>query len=118
MGRISERTANTVGVLACAALVLCLSIGFWHAPWSLVYMTSLAEMAAVGLLIAASVQNSWVSSMLSAPPLVGIGMISYGVYLWHYPAAVLLQRAASLEPDRADRYGFSVTAAAISNVTI
>ncbi len=35
--------------------------------------------------------NSWVSALLSAPPLVGIGLISYGVYLWHYPAAVYLR---------------------------
>ena len=48
-------------------------------------------MAAVGLLIAASVQNSWVSKILSAPPLVGIGIISYGMYLWHYPAAVFFR---------------------------
>jgi peptidoglycan/LPS O-acetylase OafA/YrhL len=87
-GLISERAANAVGVFAWAALILCLSIGFWGAPWSLVGITILAEMAAFGLLISASSKNSWVSSILSAPPLVGIGIISYGVYLWHYPAAV------------------------------
>jgi peptidoglycan/LPS O-acetylase OafA/YrhL len=118
MGRISDRTANAAGVLACAALVLCVSIGFWHAPWSLVYMTSLAEMAAVGLLIAASVQNSWVSSILSAPPLVGIGMISYGVYLWHYPAAVYFRELLPWNQTVPIVMVFSVTAAAISYVAI
>jgi peptidoglycan/LPS O-acetylase OafA/YrhL len=88
MGRISERTANIVGILGCAALVICLSIGHWRGPWSLVWLTSLAEMAAVGLLISASVQSSWVSTTLSARPLVAVGIISYGVYLWHYPVAV------------------------------
>ena len=88
MDRVSQKMANAVGVFACAALVLCLSIGYWHAPWSLVWMTTLAQFAAAGLLIAASTQNSWVKSALSAPPLVGIGVISYGVYLWHYPVAV------------------------------
>ena len=91
MGRISERAANAVGVLACAALVVCLSLGFWRGPSTLVWLANLAEMAAVGLLIAASVQNSWVSKILSAPPLVGIGVISYGLYLWHYPAAVFFR---------------------------
>ena len=91
MGRISEKAANWAGVLACAALVLCLSIGFWNAPWSLVYMTSLAQLAAGGLLIAASVQNTWVCSTLSVSPLVSFGTISYGVYLWHYPAAVFFR---------------------------
>jgi peptidoglycan/LPS O-acetylase OafA/YrhL len=91
MGRISEKTANGVGILACAALAVCLSLGFWRAPSTLVWLANLAQMAAVGLLIAASVQNSWVSKVLSAPPLVGIGIISYGLYLWHYPAAVFFR---------------------------
>ena len=91
IGQISEKTANAVGVVACAVLVACISLGFWRSPSTLVWMTSLAEMAAVGLLIAASSQNSWVSLMLSARPLVGIGIISYGMYLWHYPAAVFFR---------------------------
>ena len=91
IGQISEKTANAVGVVACAVLVVCISLGFWRSPSTLVWMTSLAEMAAVGLLIAASSQNSWVSLMLSARPLVGIGIISYGMYLWHYPAAVFFR---------------------------
>jgi len=90
-GLISGKAANTMGVSACAALVVCLSIGFWGAPWSLVSMTSLAHIAAFGLLISVSSEDSWASSILSAPPLVGIGIISYGMYLWHYPAAVYLR---------------------------
>jgi len=91
IGRISEKIANAAGVFACAALILCLTVGYWHAPGGLVWMISLVEVAAAALLIAASVQNSWVSAMLSAPPLVGIGIISYGVYLWHYPAAAFFR---------------------------
>ena len=56
--------------------------------WSLVMMTNLAHLAAFGFLISASNQNSWVSSLLSARPLVAVGAISYGMYLWHYPAAL------------------------------
>ena len=88
MGRITERTANNVGLVSLGALVLCLSVGYWHAPWSLVWTMSLVEIAAVGLLVAASVQNSWVRSVFSASPLVAMGVISYGIYLWHYPVAV------------------------------
>jgi len=87
-GPISEKAANAAGLFAWTALLVCLAIGFWGAPWSLVVMTNLAHMAAWGLLISASRKDSWVSSILSAPPLVGVGIISYGIYLWHYPAAV------------------------------
>jgi peptidoglycan/LPS O-acetylase OafA/YrhL len=88
MSHIPERTANIIGVIACAALVLCLRVGPWKEPWSLVWLTTLAEMAAAGLLVSASVSNSWVRSTLSMPLLVGLGVISYGVYLWQYPIAV------------------------------
>ena len=52
---------------------------------------TLAEFAAAGLLIAAAAPESWVSRLLSAPPLVAIGILSYGLYLWHYPAAVFFR---------------------------
>jgi peptidoglycan/LPS O-acetylase OafA/YrhL len=91
MGRISDKNANIYGVFATITLVLCLSLSFWRAPWSLVWLTSFAQMAAAGLLISASAQNSWVSWTLSARPLVAVGIISYGLYLWHYPAAVFFR---------------------------
>jgi len=87
-GPISEDMANKVGVLACATLAVCLSIGFWGAPWSITILTNIAHVAATGALLALSVRNSWLKSLLSVPPLVGIGVVSYGIYLWHYPVAV------------------------------
>jgi peptidoglycan/LPS O-acetylase OafA/YrhL len=90
-GRIPERAANVVGVLACGALVACLSLGFWRSPSSMIWIASLAQWAAVGLLISASVQDSWINTVLSATPLVRLGIISYGMYLWHYPAAVFVR---------------------------
>jgi peptidoglycan/LPS O-acetylase OafA/YrhL len=91
IGRVPERAANAIGTLACGALVLCVSLGFWRAPWSLVWLTNLAQWSAVGLLVAASVPRSWISVVLSSPSLAGIGIISYGMYLWHYPAAAYLR---------------------------
>jgi peptidoglycan/LPS O-acetylase OafA/YrhL len=91
IGRISEETANAAGSFACAALLPCLVLGYWHAPGGMVWMMGLVEVAAAALLIAASAPSSWVSTILSAPPLVGIGLISYGVYLWHYPVAVIFR---------------------------
>ena len=91
IARISEERANAIGLFACAALVPCLATTFWHAPWALVWMMSLAEIAAVGLLVAASVHGTWVNLALSARPLVAVGTVSYGLYLWHYPVAVFFR---------------------------
>ncbi len=89
--RISKETANAAGTFACIALVSCIAISCWRDHRALEWTMSVVEIAAAALLIAASVQTSWVSALLSTPPLVGIGIISYGVYLWHYPAAVFLR---------------------------
>lgn len=91
LGKIPEGTANAAGFFACAVLFGCLGISGWEAPWDLTWTLCLVEIAAAALIVAASVQRSWVSALLSAPPLVGLGIISYGVYLWHYPAALVLR---------------------------
>lgn len=89
--RVPPRLANIAGTLACGALILSLLTGRWHGPDSLEWTMTLAELAAAGLLIAACAPESWVSRLLSAPPLAAIGILSYGLYLWHYPAAVFFR---------------------------
>jgi peptidoglycan/LPS O-acetylase OafA/YrhL len=89
--RVPPRLANIAGAFAGGALILSLLTGRWHGPDSLEWTMTLAETAAAGLLIAASAPESWVSRSLSAPPLVAIGILSYGLYLWHYPAAVFFR---------------------------
>jgi peptidoglycan/LPS O-acetylase OafA/YrhL len=59
--------------------------------------------AAVAVVITASVQPKVgpIGRLLSLPPLRGLGLISYGVYLWHWPVYLVLT------PDRTgwDGYG-------------
>jgi peptidoglycan/LPS O-acetylase OafA/YrhL len=38
------------------------------------------------------------ATVLSIPPLVGLGKISYGLYLWHYPVIVVLGERMADEP--------------------
>jgi hypothetical protein len=57
----------------------------------------IAAIAAVLFVGAASVDGP-VASVLSIKPLVAVGMISYGLYLWHWPIDVLLdERRTGLE---------------------
>ena len=91
LGRIPEGIANAAGLFACITLVSCLKMSTWEAPWALQWSMTLVELAAAAILIAASVPTSWMSVVLSAPPLVGVGVISYGVYLWQYPVAHFLR---------------------------
>jgi peptidoglycan/LPS O-acetylase OafA/YrhL len=54
------------------------------------YGTALVEVGAALLIADIVVNASFYKRILSAQPLVGLGRISYGVYLWHVPLAMLL----------------------------
>jgi peptidoglycan/LPS O-acetylase OafA/YrhL len=84
---LHERVNRYLPVLmwvAVAAAVLCLR-ALWGDPWMLTWGVTCAELAAVTLIIAAQDDQGQVARMLSLRPLVVLGRLSYGVYLWHYP---------------------------------
>jgi peptidoglycan/LPS O-acetylase OafA/YrhL len=58
---------------------------------------TLAELASAVLISAALQPGGAVRVLLSCPPLVGLGLISYAIYLWHYPIIYVLKRLYSWE---------------------
>ncbi len=53
--------------------------------------TAFALSAAVVVLVSVVDEHSPLSRVLSLSPLVAIGRVSYGIYLWHYPAILVVQ---------------------------
>ena len=72
------------------ALPLLMELG-WDNQGAMVWGITVVEVAAVVVLVAVQQRAGLVYEMLSAPALVRLGTLSYGVYLWHYPVVRYLR---------------------------
>jgi len=98
--------AATVGaaVLAGAVVAVRDPAGWLHTGGYL--LVSAASVALIGA--AAHPDGGAVAWLLSRPVLVRLGVISYGVYLWHWPVFVVLT------PDRTGLQGLALAATRIA----
>ena len=59
---------------------------------------TLLPVLGAGMVIAFAIQGTFVNMLLSRPVFVGIGLISYSVYLWHYPLLVFARLRSLSDP--------------------
>jgi peptidoglycan/LPS O-acetylase OafA/YrhL len=109
--RRRERDAATLGPRVTAGLVIggfaiVAADGYWHAtaaPRAVnAWLAVLADVPAglgFALVVAAAVAGGGAATRwMSARPLAWVGLVSYGVYLWHVPL-ILFGRRFGLLPD-------------------
>ncbi len=91
LSRPAQRAVQAAGSLAAVSLVVSVyaitdsSSAMYHGGF-------LLYAVAVAVVVAAAVQTTWspLRRALSLRPFRWIGSISYGLYLWHWPAIVIL----------------------------
>jgi peptidoglycan/LPS O-acetylase OafA/YrhL len=91
---LSPKAVRSFDALGFIALVLLgAAWGWMTGDKSLLYHGGLwvTELAALVLIVCAT-QKGLVARVLSLRPLRFVGMVSYGVYLWHWPVDVTLTR--------------------------
>lgn len=77
--------ASLAGLVVATAMLTTSDVRLYQGGYVVV-----AVALVVLLVSAAQPGNNLVASVLSVRPLVGLGLISYGVYLWHWPISVWL----------------------------
>ena len=81
-----SRTAFVIGPMALSLLLVAMVSVEWRHPLMFPWgYASLALTAALLVWALVAAPTGLCSTLLAWPPLVAVGKISYGLYLWHYP---------------------------------
>jgi peptidoglycan/LPS O-acetylase OafA/YrhL len=81
----SRRSAGILGGVALLVLAVLAMCPLWRTPESIMLQPAV-DLASAGLVaVLASRQSAFLTTIFSARPLVHLGLLSYSLYLWHYP---------------------------------
>ncbi len=83
-GRLKHALANQILPVIGLSLITC-SILLFNAKTAHPGLITMAPVIGVSLIIAFSSRDDLVGKILSSKPFVGVGLISYSAYLWHFP---------------------------------
>ncbi|KQS63448.1 hypothetical protein ASG39_16375 [Rhizobium sp. Leaf371] len=97
VGPSRSRRTNEVGALAGLVLVL-LSILVPTSQQAWPSFLTVWPVLGAGLLLVFGVQGTLTARLLSLPPFVGLGLVSYSFYLWHQPVFAFARIRNAAEP--------------------
>lgn len=113
LGELANHPAllSTLGLLLIATSVFGID-GHHRFPG----LAAVPAVLGTALIILAGPQ-AWPNRALSAPALVWIGLISYPLYLWHWPLLSFARILEGREPDVASRFALMAAAVVLASLT-
>jgi len=109
---IAEIRDEMIPGLGVAMVVLPIFIFDRQTPFPSIY--TLVPTLGTAILIAFATQKVFVGRLLSSPPFVGIGLISYSAYLWHQPLFAFARQRSAERPEPITLAMLSVVVMAIA----
>ncbi|WP_314855264.1 acyltransferase [uncultured Microbacterium sp.] len=100
-------TLSAVGAVTLVVAMTAATIG----ALPHIAMTPIAVLAVSPILLHLAYGGGWPVTLLSAPAAVYLGVISYEIYLWHYPIFAVLLRGGVLPPWGVAAVGVLITLA-------
>jgi peptidoglycan/LPS O-acetylase OafA/YrhL len=98
MARLRARPARPLGLVAVVALAALVLLGTDLSSLGPVSRGVAAALLTVALLVALDTAPGPARSLLSLPPIVYLGRISYGTYLWHWLVIIVTTRLVGASP--------------------
>ena len=94
---LSHKSVNeALGLLGLLMISYAVYVFDKETPFPSLY--ALVPTVGTGLIILFSSSQTMVGRLLSIKPLVAVGLISYGAYLWHWPLLVFARHLSLTEP--------------------
>ncbi|ASY68911.1 acyltransferase family protein [Sinorhizobium fredii] len=113
--RPKPETAGLVGRVAAYVLIVGLLVSPFRSPQFIAWGGIIVDLAAGGLILSViSTEGTRLHRLLTLRPLVYLGVISYSVYLWHYPLSRLLRYELPSGITFVVVAGFAIIVAALS----
>ncbi|MCK0171444.1 acyltransferase [Aliiroseovarius sp. S1123] len=95
--QVPKLLANSLSFVGLSLVMLAI-FGFnSYTPMPSVW--TLVPVVGTALILGFAHKQTWTARLLSMPPLVGIGLISYSAYLWHQPVLAFARIRLITEPD-------------------
>ncbi len=85
-----RKTVGIVGMACCVGIVVMMVLVDGYAPFMYYGGILIVSLLAGGLVVSLVDPHNAISKFFSLKPLVYIGKISYGIYIWHYPILLLM----------------------------